>query len=475
MPQVITDTTLNPGVINNMGSDLFSYPNVALPSVLGLQVPATQPLPAGTDSAPNLITPDLLVPAQLKNFPSNVYDTSPTSLLTHFMQALLGAAGGGQLRMRQLVARLQQAITSTRFYDLDGFYGALFGAQRGPGGTLPPNPNTGLPVNPYTDLASPDAWDEIEALDADYRERIIQLARAITLGGTVPGLQALAEAVTGVTCQVYEIWRLLDNAEGPIPGAQIWQQVTATYPTWGAIPSSQTWQGVEGVVSFTGLLGGQSPTEVVIQPRRSYSSSVADQVLQGSDTFGILSVVEVLKPAGVLVTVDTTGPQVTVPAAPSAAWSPSEYWEVIPIVTPPDVTVAAYQAIANSYQGTNAGELPAGSYITPVPPITRSQGAQYSYAGDVTTVTAAATEATTDGPVVIDGQDFQTVVFPGTGDRPVGPIRLTPVLSPAQTVQYLPSQAIMPPQHGATARTSSPVTVKSAPYSGPRTPVVRSS
>lgn len=477
MPQVQTDPFLT-GVITNGGSDLFSYPNAAQPSVLGLQTPATQPLPPGTATAANLLSPDLLIGNQLRNFPDTVFDLSPTSVLTHFMQALLGAGGTGQLRQRQLVARLQQAITSTRFYDLDSFYGALFGAQRGPSGTLPVNPNTGLPVNPYTDLSSPDAWDQIEALDAQYRERILQLARAITLGGTVPGLQALAEAVSGVPCQVYEIWRLVANAHGPAPGFQTWAQVMASYGTWGAIPFSQTWQSVEGIITYFGALGNGVLTEIVIQPKKHYSSSATDVAAQGADMFGIMSVVEKLKPAATLVSVDVNGPGIVAPVQISAAWADSQYWEIVHLVTPVNPADPAYTAIVNSYQSGNAAETLPGTYIQPCPPLCRSGGGQYSYAADVTTVTAAAvTGADPNSAVVTDGQDFETVIFPAsTPDVKPPPARigLTQSLQP-QTVQYLPAQAIMPPQKAATARTSSPVAVKSAPYSGPRVPIVRSS
>jgi hypothetical protein len=375
------------------------------------------------------------------------------------MQAVLGAGGSGQLRKRQMIARLQQAITSTRFYDLDSFYGALFGAQRGPDGTLSTNPNTGLPVNPYTDLASPDGWDEIEATDARFRERIIQLARAISLGGTVPGLQALAEAISGVPCMIYETWRLLDNAEGPAPGYQTWAQVQASYPSWSAIPAAQTWQATEGIVTYAGLFGSNVPNEVVIQPKRNYSSSEDDLIQQGADIFGILSVVEVLKPAATLVSVDTSGPDVVLPAQIVAAWADSDYQEIVHLVTPVNSSAPAYAAITGSYQGVNAAQTPAGTYVQPSPPLSRSSGSQYSYASDVTTVTASAVSG--DDPnaaTVTDGQDFQTVVFPAI--RPV---------------QYTPPQAVMPPQQAATARTSSSAAVIAAPYSGPRVPVARAS
>lgn len=474
MPQVLTDPTLNPGVITNAGTDLFSYPNVSPASILGLQAPSTQPLPPGTQSATNLLSPDLQVAAQLKNFPANVYDTTPTSLLFHFMTALLGNSGAGQLRKRQMVSRLQQALTSTRFYDLDSFYGALFGAQRGPAGALPVNPNTGLPVNPYGDLASPDAWDEVEAADATFRERIIQLARAITLGATVPGMQALAEAVTGVPCTVWEVWRLLDNASGPAPGYQTWQQVTTQYATWSAFPEGTTWQAVEGAVTFAGIMGNGTPNEIVIQPKKNYSSSVADQQQMGADMFGILSVAEVLRPAASLVTVDTTAPAISVPAQVSSAWADSQYWEIVRLVTPASPSSPAYAAIAGSYQANNADELPTGTYVVPSPPMSRTTGSQYSYASDVTTVSAAAaTGSDPNSAQVTDGRDYETVVFPSPPAPPPRRGVVSPPIIVLNSIEYLPAEAIIPPAQAATTRTASPVTVLAAPYSGPRAPVTR--
>jgi hypothetical protein len=458
MPQVLSSPVSQ--VITNGGTDLFSYPNTAAPSILGLQTPPSQPLPPGTATAANLLSPDLQIAAQLKNFPADLYDLTPGSVLMHFMQALLGNAGAGQLRRRQMIARLQQAITSTRFYDLDSFYGALFGAQRGPSGALPVNPNTGLPADPYGDLASPDGWDQIEAIDAQFRERIIALARAITLGGTLAGMRAIGEAISGVPCQVYETWRLLDNAFGPAPGVNTWQALQTGYPTWSAIPATQTWQALEGIVTFTGLLGGGAPNEIVIQPRKTYSSSVSDQQQQGSDLFGIASVAEALRPAAALVSVDVTGPGIVVPVQISGAWADSQYWGITQLVTPANPADPAYAACRASFQGPNAGELPLGTYVSPSPPLSRTQGIQYSYAADVTTVTAQAVTGTSPNQAAVtDGQDFETVCFPGR----------------KQTLAYLPAQAIMPPSQAASARTSSPVTVMCAPYSGPRAPVARAS
>ncbi len=453
MPQVITDPTLRPGVITNSGEDLFSYPSVSQPSILGLQSDPSQPPPAGTSIATNLLNPDLQSRQHLRNFPADLFDLSPGSVLTHFMEALLGSGGVGQLRRRQLISRLQQAISSTHFYDLDGFYGALFGSSRGPGESLPVNPSTGTTFDPYTELASPDGWDEIEALDARYRERIITLARAISLGGTVPGLQAIAEAVTGYPCAVYEVWQLLTNAYAPVPGFYTWAEVMQANPTWSAIPAGETWAGVEGYISYTGLMGNGARNEVVLRPRKTYASTAEGIAERGADTFGILSVIEPLRPASSLVSVDSSDPGIVTPVPIAAAWSPSQYWELAHQVTPPDLSDPAYAAALTAYQA--GGQVPGSTFLIPRPALSRSQGGQYTCAGDITSVTAQVSS----GSVITDGIGYQTVVFPSPSGQ--------------QSVAYPPVQAVMPAAQAEKARATSAVTVQCAPYSGPRVPVVR--
>lgn len=449
MPQVLTGT-VNSGIVSNGGTDLFSFPNVQQGSVLGLQTPSTQPLPPGTATAANLISPPLQVALQLANFPSNVYDVSPTSMLYHFMQALLGDAGTGQLLKRNMISRLQQAITSVHFYDLDSFYGALFGAQRGPSGALPVNPSTGQPVSPYTELASPDGWDEIEAADAVFRERIIQLGKAITLGGTMPGMIALAEAVTGVTCQAWEAWRL--GAAGG-PDTQTWQDVTTAYPAWSATVGS-TWGTIDGFVPDINVNG--IPSAVVVEPRKQYGSTPAGAVQRGSDMFGVLSVTEVLRPAASVVSF-TDGISTMVPLTIAGAWADSENWELTHTVTPANASSPAYSAVAGSYQGVNAGQLPAGSYVQPRPPLSRSGSGQYSYAGEVTSANARAVQGWHPGSAqVTDGQNYQSVFFPG-----------------GKTGRYQSGHGVMSHGRADSGRAASSVAVKAAPYSGPRVPVAR--
>jgi hypothetical protein len=182
MPSTSSDPSLtnSANIVSNgssPSSDVWQYPDTPAQSILNFQTVPSQPVPAGTSTGTGLISPDLLLPDRLKNFSPDVFDLSPDSALIHFMQALLGDSGVGQLRKRQVITRLQEGITGSQFYDLDAFYGALFNTVRGLTSSLPLNPATGVPVNPYTDLASPDGWDQIDALDAKFRERIIQLAR----------------------------------------------------------------------------------------------------------------------------------------------------------------------------------------------------------------------------------------------------------------------------------------------------------
>lgn len=453
MPQVVSDPTVaaQSGIVSNGGLDLFSYPDTPSASILDFQTPVGSPAPAGTATATGMITPDMVLAQRLKNFPDSVYDLSATSTLTHFMQALLGDSGVGQIRKRQLITQLQSAVTSTHFYDLDSFYGALFGAIRGPSGQLPVNPATGNPVSPYTDLATPDAWDEILAIDAQFRERIIALAKAITLGGTVPGLRALAEAITGSQCQIFEVWRLIDGQGPQSSTVYTWSTEQTTYPLWSAFVPGITWQIVAGVTAQEtyGGLGINSRAEVIVSSTQNYGSDAAGQAQQASDEYGVASVVEVLQPANTIVSVELGGVIVNTPVVISAIWADSENAELVAYVTPASISDPAYAAATSAYQ---AGGAPCGTtFPVPSPPFCRKMGTRISYTADVT---VAAGQASQNGyATVTSGSDYDQVTYPS-----------------GSTVSYTAASAIMDPAEAAGARLSA--SVQSAPYSGPRVPTM---
>lgn len=450
MPQVISDPSVQTGIVSNGGLDLFSYPDTPSASILDFQTPAGSPAPSGTTTETGLITPDLVLAQRLKNFPDSVYDLAPTSVLTHFMQAMLGDSGVGQIRKRQLIAMLQSAMTSTHFYDLDSFYGALFGAIRGPSGTLPDNPATSQPVSPYTDLATPDAWDEVLAIDARFRERVIALARAITLGGTIPGLRALAEAITASKCQIYEVWRLIDNQGPQSVTTFTWATEQVTYPAWSSFTPTTTWQtvvGTDALVSYGGL-GINSRAEVVITPVQTYPGTPEGLRQQESDAYGISSVVEVLKPANVVVSVELNGMLVNTPVTISAIWADSENAELVAYVTPANASDPAYAKATSAYQP--GGAPVATTFPVPSPVFCRKLGTRVSYAGDVTVATGQASQ---DGYTsLLNNSDFDRVSYPD-----------------GSTVDYTAASAVMDPSRAAGARVAA--SIQAAPYSGPRVPV----
>ena len=448
MPSVTSDPSLAPGIVSQSQS-LWDWPDSPVPSILSFQAVPSQPLPGRVSTATGLLSPDLLLARRLANFPDGLYDLSPSSTLTHFMAALMGDAGAGQLRRRQTTARLQSAVTGTSFYDLDSFYGALFGALRGPSGTLPASPATGSAFDPYTGLATADAWDGIYCADADFRERIIALARAITMGGTAPGLQALAEAVTGVPCAVYQTWALQEAAQ---ESEITWSAIAGKYPYWLDFPA-QDWNQLQGIPSYGGL-GIGAWNEVIIQPRKSYPGTPDGLRQQAADTFGILSVAEVLKPAWVIVTVNLLQAAVDRPAPVRSLWADSDYWEITAPVTPPPGAAAACYATFSAAQQADGLPLQGSTDMpVPSPPYCQGQGTQYSYAADVTSVIA---QVSTDHNLadVLDQLNYETTNFPS-----------------GQVTSWLPAWAVMLPARAASARTASPVTVQAAPYSGPRAPV----
>jgi hypothetical protein len=456
MPQVISDPSLNPGIINQ-DTSIFDYPDTPAPSLLNFQVNPTQPLPARTSTGTGLLFPDLLISRRLVNFPEQVWQLTKDSLLVRFMAALLGPAGAGQLRQRQQVARLQSAICGTHFYDLDAFYGALFSARRTVDAVFPVNPSTGVVLNPYTDLCTADGWDDIHATDARYRERIIQLARAISMGGTVPGIQAMAEAIVRVPCRIYEVGQLVTLQGAETTAGNTWSSIQSSYATWTAI-GGKYWNQLQNTVSYGGLTIN-ALNEVVIQPQKTYKSDLASQAEAVSDVSGIMDVVSVLAPAFALVSVDTTGSLVDREVPIAGISSNSDYWEVIAKVSPPDPAAPPYVGYVNAYDrgGQQVDEtLP----MKPAsPPFSQGQGWQYSYASTIAQAYASTWEPVTSPTAALlapknDQKNYQVVHFPG-----------------GAVTSYLPSWGLADPASLAAGRAASSTAMIAAPYSGPRVPV----
>lgn len=348
------------------------------PSILPLQVVTSSPNLPTLQQASGMISADQSILTRLEtNFDPNLFDLSETSHLSRFLKALLGDSGIGQLRKRSLVNRLSSIIQSTHFYDLDGFYGALLSAGRRPDEMLPFDP-----TDPASATASADEWDQIQASDSRYRERIIAMARALALGGTAQGLRSLAEALTGYPCDVSETWRLLSQGYQSSVDNN-WSQVMSAYPTWGDTDGT-TWAEVSNHHQV-GQEGTETPDEVVITVMHDYTGESPTQ--QQQDAADILRVLGKVKPAGVLLSVAMGSNVDTIPAPIASMSADSEFWQVTQtIVSDPTLPSAVG---GGPVYGSVSGAAGTGLAM-PVPAFSGSQQYEWYANSAITQITAFA-------------------------------------------------------------------------------------
>jgi hypothetical protein len=282
---------------------------------------------------------------RFRHFPPETYNLSPHSNLVRFVRTLLGDAGAGQLRKRLVLSRLGQALSSSYFYDLDSFYGALFGMTR--------DPDEQLPMDPYTDTASNSDWRDAAQLDASYRQRLFQFGRAIAYGPTPVGMRLIAEAILSVTCDIYESFVYAANT------AMTYLQLQSyTYSGLEAFTYAQ----LEG---YTGNVpNALQQKQFIISPHRPVTQA---------EMYNVLQVIEQLKPADAIAQVIAQGPQVYTPVSVAGAWADSNYWEIEPAVTVTSTGAAAPYGTATP-----------GTVLAPtVPPFNSYQGEQWFYNKDI--------------------------------------------------------------------------------------------
>lgn len=425
----------------------FDDPNTIRAGILPLQASPSDPDLPTMVSTTGLLTPDQATAKRLNHFDPNLFDLRPESHLSRFLRALLGDSGTGQLRKRYTVARLQSILNSTHFYDLDGFYGAIFGAQR--------RQSERLPINPMADTATPDEWDEIMVRDARYRERIHALAKSIPLAGTVAGLQQAAEALTGVECEIEETWRIVDSGVIVNPGFT-WDDVETLHPTWDDFEPTETWNSVSGVV-LVGRAGLDSRDEVYVRPKRDYSVTEGVDAREAArqrqeDEMGLQRVLATIKPAGVLLTIDPAGIPLHLPAAISGLVADSNYWEVVRKVRP-------RPGLTNSEVYPDAPADEDGYRPNPRPPFSGSQSHQWSYNPLITSVRGLAM-APVDGEVSAEG----TILNEADWEIVVDQVQ-------NRTEYFVPAKGIADQRTVLSAQGSADSMVVSHLYSGARTAV----
>lgn len=341
-----------------------------------IQSPGLQQITPGTpgSSALATVTQPLLVPVQtdqrFRSFPPQTYNLSPHSNLVRFLRVLLGDAGAGQLRKRLVMNRLGQVMTGAYFYDLDAFYGSIFGIKRATAELLS--------VDPYTTTAPQSTWREQAKADASYKQRLFQFGRAIEYGPSPIGMKLIAEAILNITCDIYESFRYAD-------------QQAMTYGGMESYTYSQlqnfTYAQLEGMT-------GETPNSLI---RKQFIIS-PHRPITPVEAYAVMQVIEQLKPADALYEVISQGPDVYQVVPISGVWADSLYWEIQQNVT-----------VTNTGANTPYGTAATGDVIQPsVPPFNAFQGEQWFYNKDIVGSISYAQDQTQK---VILSPDIQRIVW----------------------------------------------------------------
>lgn len=274
-------------------SDILQYQQ-------GVEVAAP---PDGFEQVTSPLNPGLRTANRFAHFSSDVYDLSPESHLSKLLKVFLGDAGVGQVQKRMMLARIQASLGGTNFFDLDAFYGAIFGAQRSAAEVLE--------VNPHIDMLTPDEWEVALLRDGSFRSRASRLASAIHLGATVDGLKGVAEAMIGATVDVHEQWQI----SGDLPYGRTWESLEAF--TWDDLEAF-TWDELEVTDTDDGNVIEVPYNAIHIYPHVRLSAGAMFDVERSLDR---------LKPAGSSIVVHEGIESMDMPV-PAKAFSDSEFWEI---------------------------------------------------------------------------------------------------------------------------------------------------
>lgn len=389
--------------------------------LLALQVPVSAPLPKATDTKTNMLLAPISVSDRMRHFPEEVYDLSAESHLVRFVSVLLGDAGAGQLRKRLLVQRLQSTLQGSHFFDLDRFYGPLFGLRR--------SPEEALDFDPYTQTATTEKWDDADSKDASFRSRIAQFAKALTYGATPTGMELISEALLCVDCEVYESYI----------------QADASYQTYGELEDQYgvgspggTYAGMQGLTY--GQLEGEGLARMSGDERRVFTVR-PKRAITLSEAYDLRQVLNRIKPADCRFVIDASGIPLHDPIPISGAASDSEHWQILSLVA------TQSEDPKNPYQVVSADPVE-----QPRPPFSEYQGEAWSYNADMIGVSAFSEQAGLLRTVL----PTQRITFPNGVSQ-----------------DYPPQQAILPRRVVQAGRVVSDGILVTSPYSPTRgTPAI---
>lgn len=215
--------------------------------------------------------------ALMLNFDTDVYNTSSSSLVYKFVDALAGSTGAGQLLTQNFLTQLQGNLSTTYGSDLDYFFGNI--------GFLPRAPSEMYLYNAATDLLNSAQWKEADIKDAWYRCRVRDFWKAAGMGGTSEAIRMATQAACSCDANIFEDWRYIDSF---------------------------------GLSSAVGRANARN--EVVVQPLKSTLSQQELKLLR--------DMLDRIMPVETVVTINVNGLAVLHPVPIAAACSNSTYFQV---------------------------------------------------------------------------------------------------------------------------------------------------
>jgi len=138
------------------------------------------------------------------HFSESFWKLDNDSIVFKILDALCGDSGAGNNKKALFVSRLQSSLDSTYFQDLDSFYFGVLG--------FPRHLSESYDYNPYSNALTTEQWIEVQIKDAKYRARCLDLMSALNHGTSPFGVRMACKAVTGVDCDVFELWKYLDDS-----------------------------------------------------------------------------------------------------------------------------------------------------------------------------------------------------------------------------------------------------------------------
>lgn len=357
--------------------------------LLAMQAPNGVPRSTLFETVSDPLLPPSKTTDMLAHFFEDIYDLRSESHLSRLLKILLGDTGTGQLRKRYTYAHLSQFILTAHYNDLDRLYASVFGLGR--------FLRERLTFDPYSEAATDEEWEAIDAADAAYRNRVEAFSRAIQWAGTPNGMVMAAMAVLGEECRVYESYTFQDDsdvyAESGAISANTYGDLEAY--RYGDL-DGRTYAALEGDSLYTGRLPN-SRGEFIIRPLRDVTPE---------ERYHLTKVLSRLKPAEALMSIDPRPASLHTPVAVARASASSSYWHVQSRVQIDPDKAALYDRV-----DPLAVQVPQEQ---PKYAFSSYQGEAWSYNSDVVSIEAYSED---DSGAVVQAINYERLATPsGTRD-----------------------------------------------------------